>query len=188
METSYPIPLQSQAAYPANVRSVLTHQHATETTADTDQTLKIFTVPANHGIRVVAVELPEAFEDSSDAAFNDTKASIGDGDDTDRLLTAIQINKNGTEVVKKMGPASPGALTAATVTTADGSDAGTTQTLANALKAELNKVIADLASAHAGPYHIFAADTDINLTLESMAGKKLSDLDKGRLVIYLDLR
>lgn len=34
-------------------------------------------------------------------------------------------------------------LTAATVGTANGSDAGTTQTLANALKAELNKVIAD---------------------------------------------
>lgn len=34
-------------------------------------------------------------------------------------------------------------LTAATVATANGSDAGTTQTLANALKVELNKVIAD---------------------------------------------
>lgn len=34
-------------------------------------------------------------------------------------------------------------LTAATVATANGSDAATTQTLANALKTELNKVIAD---------------------------------------------
>ncbi len=34
-------------------------------------------------------------------------------------------------------------LTAATVTTANGSDAGTTQTLANALKVQLNAVIAD---------------------------------------------
>lgn len=33
--------------------------------------------------------------------------------------------------------------TAATVATANGSDAATTQTLANALKVELNKVIAD---------------------------------------------
>jgi hypothetical protein len=34
-------------------------------------------------------------------------------------------------------------LTAATVATANGSDAGTTQTLANALKTALNAVIAD---------------------------------------------
>lgn len=34
-------------------------------------------------------------------------------------------------------------LTAATVSTANGSDAGTTQTLANALKTQLNAVIAD---------------------------------------------
>ncbi len=39
--------------------------------------------------------------------------------------------------------------TAATVATADGSDAGTTQTLANALKVELNKVIADQAALRA---------------------------------------
>lgn len=36
--------------------------------------------------------------------------------------------------------------TAAAVATADGSDAGTTQTLANALKTELNKVITDNAA------------------------------------------
>lgn len=37
----------------------------------------------------------------------------------------------------------PVALTAATVATANGSDPATTQALANALKTELNKVIAD---------------------------------------------
>jgi hypothetical protein len=41
------------------------------------------------------------------------------------------------------------AATAATVSTADGSDTGSTQTLANALKVELNKVIADNVSTRA---------------------------------------
>lgn len=39
-------------------------------------------------------------------------------------------------------------LTADTVTTPNGNDAGTTQTLANALKAEINKVIADQAAIY----------------------------------------
>jgi hypothetical protein len=40
------------------------------------------------------------------------------------------------------------AKTSATVATADGSDAATTQALANALKVEVNKVIADLTSLY----------------------------------------
>jgi|GEM_PF-1418387 len=188
MDVKYPIPYQSQLAGPANVRAKVTHEDLTEETADTDQTLTLLTVPAGMAFRFVSHELLEAFEDASDNALNDTKISIGVSGATTRFLEAIQVNENGTEVVKSMGKQIPGSLTAATVTTPDGSDAGTTQTLANALKAEVNKVVADLETLKAGPYYVFAADTDIIMTVESMSGKKLSDIDTGDLLVWFDMR
>lgn len=55
-------------------------------------------------------------------------------------VTSAQITVPGAALADTGAPA---ALTAATVATADGSDPATTQALANALKVELNKVIAD---------------------------------------------
>ena len=76
----------------------LTHEDLTEATADTDQTIQAISVKAGQAVTQCGFFLETPFEDASDAALNDTKISVGDTD-TDRFLTATQVNKNGTEVI-----------------------------------------------------------------------------------------
>lgn len=189
MDKNYPLPLQSVAGRAYNAHIVVRAEDLTETTANTAQVLNLLNVKAGQAVRLVHHKLVTAFKDASDSNFNTCAATVGDGSDPDRLLTSTELNENGTEVDLKFGPSVlPVALTAATVSTADGSDAGTTQTLANALKAELNKVIADqaniLAALVAGPMYIFSAADTVDLTVNSMADKSLSNIDVGELHLF----
>lgn len=182
-------PLSNDAIAARNASHVfeLSHKDLTEATNDTDQTIAVISLKAGDAIRLVNYDLETPLKDASDDDLDDTKLSLGITGTTALLMAATQANENGTEVVKAMGQNMPGALTAAAVTTVNGSDAGTTQTLANALKAELNKVIADLATLRTGPYYVVTADTNVILTVESMTGKALSNVDVGEAVFYLDI-
>lgn len=181
--------LSQMAAHRATHLVILTHADFTQATANTAQVIEMLPVVAGTLARVSKVQVVDALQDVSDAAFNTTAGTIGDGSDVDRFLPSTEFNVNGTEILGKAGLAvAAPAVTAATVATADGSDAGTTQTLANALKVELNKVITDLAALRAGsPYHFYAAADTIDFRFSAMADKALVDLDSGEIHVYLDV-
>lgn len=119
----------------------ITHEDLTETTADTDQTLTI-AVKDGDLFAVSCAKLKTPFEDASDAAFNSTQITIGDGGDPDRFVAQTQINANGTEIDYIVGTAT-----------------------------------------QAGGY-AFNADDTVDILIESMAAKSLSDLDTGEIIIY----
>lgn len=178
-----PLSVEEAAARGATHKVVVDHTDLTVATADTAQTLKLFDAGAGRVVQFVGHELVP-FKDASDAAFNTTLGKIGDATDDDRFLADTQWNENGTEVIRDLG-IFPAAITAATVATADGSDAGTTQTLANALKAELNKVITDLNTIrNRGLAYLYASATAVNLIVGSQSGKKLVDIDTGSITLF----
>lgn len=99
-----PLKMEEQAGkFGANLMIELTHADLTETVADTDQTIALLSLAANEGVECIGAELVTPFADASDGDFNSTKISIGDGSDADRLLTATELNANGTEVDRKFG-------------------------------------------------------------------------------------
>ena len=83
------------------------------TAAGNTQTLTPFTLPANWGVEVVHMELPEAFV-SSDGTLISTAITAGDGGSANRLLTSTELNAAGTEIFNKGG-----ATTAPYVPTSD---------------------------------------------------------------------
>lgn len=88
----------------ADLAVEITHADLTEATANTAQVLTPFSILADkQGVECVQVETKEAFEDAADAANNDTQLTIGDAGSANRLLTATQLNKNGTEIYLKAG-------------------------------------------------------------------------------------
>jgi len=122
----------------------VTHADLTETTANTAQVIPLYTTQKGTVILDALMYLETAFEDASDAAFNNNTISIGIGGGAANFMPATQINKNGTEI-----------LSFAT--------SNATDTI---------------------PYAFVAADT-IDLTVNSMSGKSLSNIDTGELVIML---
>jgi hypothetical protein len=186
--------LQEQAAIGANTLVIITADDLTEATANTAQTLQVLTRKAGQAVRFVKHVLVTPFKDASDAAFNTCAAVLGDGGNTSRYMGSTELNENGTEIKLKFGQSATGiaALTSATVTTPNGSDAGTTQTLANALKAEINKVIADLGAIRTelieSPFYIYGADDTVDLVVSSMADKSLVNIDTGELHLFFDLQ
>jgi len=119
----------------------ITHEHLTETTADTDQTLTI-AVAAGDLFAVSCAKLKTPFEDASDAAFDSTQITIGDGDDVDRYVAQTELNENGTEI----------------------------------------DYIAGAAAQNGG--HVYLAADTVDILIESMTAKSLSDLDAGEIWIY----
>src|SRR6266478_4591314 len=75
----------------------VSHSDLTQTSTATAQTFKAF-LPTRAGdkIKHVCVMLAEPFENTADAAFNDTQIEVGDSGDLDNFIVAIQVNKNGT--------------------------------------------------------------------------------------------
>jgi hypothetical protein len=100
-----PLSGQMQAALGMTHQVIVTHADLTEPAAATAQTLALLTVPVGAVVDAVYYALPTPFANSADAAFNDIKVQVGDGNDTDRFLhggtagTGAQINVNGTEVL-----------------------------------------------------------------------------------------
>lgn len=97
-----PVSKQRQATLGATHQVRITHEDLTQTAANTAQT---FTIPvaARTLAAVVVTNLVVPFKDASDAAFNSNALIIGDGGDTDRLLTSQQLNENGTEILAQAG-------------------------------------------------------------------------------------
>jgi hypothetical protein len=139
--TAYELPANTKAATGFTHQVVVTHTDLTESTVDTDQTIALLSVVAGDVVEKAAFKLVTAFEDASDAAFNDTNVSVGDGGDTDRFIASTEVNENGTEV--------------------------------------------DFAAnANTTAYAYTAADT-VDLLVESMTAKSLSNIDAGEIHIYL---
>tara|TARA_R110000868_G_scaffold198_3_gene1959 strand:- start:891 stop:1511 length:621 start_codon:yes stop_codon:yes gene_type:complete len=169
------------------------HADLTETTTNTAQVLEALTLPAGAVVLNVAAKLITPFKDASDNAFNNVAIEIGDGADTDRYLASTQINENGTEIdfAAGSGAAAP-TQTGATVATANGSDAATTQALANALKVDYNKTITDVgalitavAALQAARGHAYVAADTLDIKVGSMSAKSLSDIDTGLLHVFV---
>jgi hypothetical protein len=86
-------------------RISVTHEDLTETTANTSQTIAIYSAAAGLAVTGVGYAyLVTPFQDASDAALNTTTIIVGDGGNDDRYLASMQVNANGTPVTYKLGP------------------------------------------------------------------------------------
>ena len=183
-------PLSSQES----VATGFSHE-ITVTSADTAalvgadvKTLSLLPILAGSILGKVAIVVKTAFGAAADAAFVSLTAALGDGTTATRFLAATQIAALGTPVTYAAGAG--GALTTTAIATVDGSDAGTTQTLANAIKSKVNTLITDLAG-QVNRNALFAADGNLVLTLTPTGGKSVSALDSGDLrvlVMMVDLK
>jgi hypothetical protein len=77
---------------------ILTSADLTETTANTAQVIELITVELGSRVAECSHYLKTDFEDASDAAFNATPITVGDGTDPNRFLTSQELNTNGTEI------------------------------------------------------------------------------------------
>lgn len=123
----------------ATHKVIVTHADLTEATANTAQVLSPITVALGDMVKLVGVRLITDFQDASDAAFNTTAITSGDGGDAARFLASMELNTNGTEVDAKAG----------------------VDTL----------------------YAYTAADT-VDITVNSMTGKSLVNIDQGEVHLY----
>lgn len=195
-----PLSIEERAMHPgATHRAVIKAADLTEATANTSQALTGPTVPANTGVAVVKVILKTAFEDASDENFNTTPLTIGDVGDTDRLLTSVELNDNGTEVIVAF-PTSPAAATyaapSATPSAATGGDAPTEteynnlRTTVDSVRTQLVALAADVAAIRARQTimgYVYSSATELLFTFGSMSGKALNDLDVGEVHIFLNI-
>jgi len=99
----YKLNSNEQAATGFTHRVRLTHADLTEATANTAQTIAIFTVAARDYVQDVAFNLVEAFENSADTAYNTTTLIVGDGGDTARYIASAELNDNGSEILAGPG-------------------------------------------------------------------------------------
>lgn len=81
------------------LRFKITHEDLTEATANTAQAIDLVGAEAGDVVLASTFQLPTAFEDASDAAFNDVTLSLGDGASATALMAAKQVNVNGTEIL-----------------------------------------------------------------------------------------
>ena len=95
----YPLNVNERAATGFTHRINITHEDLTETTANTAQTIAIFTVAAGDVVNDAALAVTTAFEDASDNAYNALAVVVGDGDDTDQYIVSTEVNANGTTVL-----------------------------------------------------------------------------------------
>lgn len=99
----YPLQLEEQSATGFTHRIRLTHEDLTEATANTAQTIAIFTVGARSYVSDAAFNLVTPFEDASDNAYNSTTIIVGDGGSTNRYIASAEINVNGSEILAGPG-------------------------------------------------------------------------------------
>ena len=99
-----PIPIEERSKHAGATHMMeIKCTDLTQTTANTAQLFTLADVVNGDAVSVLETELVEAFEDVSDAAFNDCAITIGDGGNAARLLASQQLNKNGTEVFRQAG-------------------------------------------------------------------------------------
>jgi hypothetical protein len=95
----YNLSLEEQAASGYNKKVVITHEDLTTATANTAQTIEMFSVPAYTVVDAAAFKLVTPFEDASDNALNTTTLLVGDGGSTGRYAPSKELNVNGTEIL-----------------------------------------------------------------------------------------
>ena len=100
MPKVYNLSLEEQAGSGYTKRVVITSDDLTETTANTAQTIELFSVPVGTVVRSAAYRLITKFEDASDNALNTTTMIVGDGGSTSRFIVSKELNVNGTEIVE----------------------------------------------------------------------------------------
>lgn len=121
---------------------VATRNLLSETVADTDMTFNLFKVKGGDIIVKAALIADPAFEDASDAAFNSVAFSFGDEDLGTRFISAVQLDRNGTEVLWTYD------------------------------------------NTAYGPY---TAVKQLNVLIESMTAKSLSNIDIGRAILLIQV-
>lgn len=98
------LPSQEKLKHGADLAVELTYADlATLTATNSTKTIELFSATTQVAVQLVKCVLDVPFQDASDAAFNSLLLEVGDGGDTDRLLTSTQVNVNGTEVLLKLG-------------------------------------------------------------------------------------
>ena len=120
---------------------IIDHTDLTETTADTAQAIDLMAVGKGQAVTRAGYVMTENFEDASDADFDDVELTLGDNSAATAIMTAQQINDNGTQI-----------------------------------EAALNTGT-----------KAYAAAATLRATFGSMTAKKLSDLDKGEIKIFLQV-
>ena len=145
---------------------------ATETNTNTGHTVtqSFVNVGAKMGAEVVKLVLKVPFENSVDSTNAITSLSIGDGTDSDRFLTATELNVNGTEVYVKYGR---------------NLVAGTYESVSNTVGTIVYAATADVTTG-IGKKLYTTADT-IDFFWTHSVAKALSALDKGEVWVYLQL-
>lgn len=99
----YTLNADERAATGFTHRVRITEADLTETTANTAQTIAIFTVKARDYVQDVAFNLVTPFENTADNAYNTTTVIVGDGGDTARYIASAELNANGSKIIA--GPA-----------------------------------------------------------------------------------
>ena len=92
-------PLSSQESRLYTHKIVLTHADLTETATNTAQTIPVLSLAIGDVVSAAAYRLVTAFTDASDAAFNVTSITVGDGGAVARYIPSKELNSNGTEII-----------------------------------------------------------------------------------------
>lgn len=92
------LPNETKAATGYTHEAVITHEDLTESTDNTAQVIDILDLDAGQTIEKIAWELETPFEDASDNAYNSTTLTMKAGSTS--LISAEQVNRNGTEVLR----------------------------------------------------------------------------------------
>lgn len=94
--------------------ATITADDLTVTTNNTSQTILIATLAIGDAIGKVATRVKTSFENTADAAFNTTAATVGDtANAVNNHIASQELNKNTTVVVEKFSNTLVGPYTAA---------------------------------------------------------------------------
>jgi len=144
----------------ATHKVILTYTDIAALGSGTTGTITLFptsgTFPVDTTVRFTAMQLITAF-DFSDASINSLLVEVGDGNDTDRLLTQTELAVDGTEVLSKASAASTQPFSYTVADTVD------------ALFTVAGGGSPTLAETTSGEVHIYLHITDLN-DLNRVAG------------------
>ena len=146
---AFELPAETKSATGFTHKFIVDHVDITTTTAATAQTIDLLDLPVGTVVNKVAYKLVTAFEDASDAAYNDTDFSVGETGDVDEFIDETEVNKNGTEISYSAG---------FTFT-----DAACTLP------------------------RVYTTASKLTATFAGMSAKSLSDLDAGKVEVYVSL-
>lgn len=101
---AYPTPLQTATDKVSNFAVEVTYKDFAAGVVNTALAINLFTILAKYmGAELKHYEVTELFQDTADAAHVSTSITIGDAGSANRLLTASELNANGTYVPLKAG-------------------------------------------------------------------------------------